>query len=146
MAVSKKDTPVSAMRERADGAPDTAPEVEPDDTAPVEPDAAGPAGAADAYPARRDDAHLGSGDQPLPELVIGDPRMERVDVELPTTAAPEVEAPTTPVVPPFMSEGVRQDLQHSLRVLDPMTGGTFVRDPDTNKVTFHAKTGEVVEL
>ena len=40
---------------------------------------------------------------------------------------------------PFMSEGVRQDLVTFGRAVDPMTGGEFVREKDSDSVTFTPK-------
>lgn len=166
--VSKKDTPVSAMNERvaptADATPAAAPDV--DDTPDVnsadvatesgsalDPD---PAAAPDLPATEEEDAdrdtapadgtavERGSGLDVEPEanqadVTVDDPRMERVDVD-------NDDQPPTPLVPPFMSEGVRQDLQHATEVIDPMSGGTFRRDPDSGAITFRSKTGEEVEV
>lgn len=52
-----------------------------------------------------------------------------------------------PTEPPFMSEGVRQDLLQSGRAVDPMTGGLFERDPDSGLITFTDKrTGDTIDF
>jgi hypothetical protein len=141
--VSKKDTPVSAMH----AAPDV--ETAPDDTV----TATGPELAPDSETAApvanpgvtdggdgESERELGSDAAPgeVAEVVVEDPRMERVDSE---------DDPATPVVPPFMSEGVRQDLMHTAEVLDPMSGGVFRRDTESGKISFTPKGGgETVDL
>jgi hypothetical protein len=58
-------------------------------------------------------------------------------------AAPD---PTAAPVVPFLSEGVRGDLAAWGKATDPATGGTFASDPDTAKVTFTDRAGNVTEL
>ncbi len=47
---------------------------------------------------------------------------------------------------PFMSEGVRGELETWGRAVDPATGGVFDLDKDTGKVTFTDRSGNVVDL
>lgn len=47
---------------------------------------------------------------------------------------------------PVMSAGVASDLDMFGSTVDPATGGTWVRNPETGKTTHTSRTGEVTEL
>lgn len=58
---------------------------------------------------------------------------------------PAAAEPARPVQP-FMSEGMRHDLETVGWAVDPTTGGKFERDKETGKVTYTDRAGNVTEL
>ena len=55
-------------------------------------------------------------------------------------------APAAEPRAPFLSEGLRIDLEQWGKATDPVTGGVFEMDPDTKKVTFTDRAGKATEL
>lgn len=81
-------------------------------------------------------------DQPIATSDVSD-----LNPTIGVASAPEqpTEAAAEPVAP-FLSEGVRQDLEITGRVVDPFTGGKFERDKETGKVTHTDRAGNVTEV
>ncbi len=72
-----------------------------------------------------------------------------------TTAAMRGEEPAAvtlaidepaPPARPFLSEGIRQELEMFGKAGDPATGGKFEMDKETGKVTYIDRAGNVTEL
>lgn len=69
---------------------------------------------------------------PKPDEAAAEPRKDEV-----AAAAPPK---------PFLSEGVRLELEQSGKAGDPVTGGVFEKDPDTGQITYTDRAGKVTEL
>lgn len=70
--------------------------------------------------------------------------VESVVEELPAGEDATEPAPARPA--PFMSEGIRQDLELTGKATDPVTGGVFTRDEQSGAVSFTDRSGTVTEL
>jgi hypothetical protein len=78
-----------------------------------------------------------------PEDVAGTEPVPGTDVtDVDTVGQPDAEDEAKEDRPPFMSEGVRQDLLTFGKATDPASGGVFERDED-GKVTFTTRRGKV---
>lgn len=62
-----------------------------------------------------------------------------------SVAEPADAEPAAPAAP-FLSEGIRQELEQFGRAGDPVTGGKFERDKETGQVTYTDRAGNVTEL
>jgi hypothetical protein len=121
--VEKKDTPVSAM-----AAPPAEPEAKPErvaraDTLKAQGIDVSPALDRDGNPVNPTEDKPGDNATPAPAA----PSAEDLDA------------------PPTMSEGVRVDIQHHGKAVDPGTGGLWERHGD-GKVTFTTRRGKVFEV
>lgn len=106
-------------------------------------------GKSTAEPAAKADVVRPAAEQQSPDVDPAEPAAAEVDPTDPAEpAAAEVDVgePEPPAAKPFLSEGVRHELDMVGKVGDPATGGVFERDKETGKVTHTDRAGNVTEL